>query len=65
MECFIMNWCWIRGHKWKIISHWNYYDMSCDDQVASNSVTLQCQKCGNVKVKQNYAGGFIDENGET
>lgn len=58
-----MSWCWITGHKWKIISFYNYIDRSwCNEDDAgakSNTVTLQCQKCGNTKTKSHWCGGFI------
>lgn len=59
-----MNLCWFTGHKWKIISYWNYRDTSyCkkDQGALSNTVTLQCIKCGNLKTKSNWAGGHIKD----
>lgn len=60
-----MNWCWITGHRWKMIAYFNYIDTSfCKESDAgakSNCITLQCQKCGNLKTKENWAGGHIEE----
>lgn len=47
------------GHKWKIISIFNYWDCSFDQRAASHSCTLRCENCGKLKVQENYCGGFI------
>lgn len=53
--------CWISGHKWLIINHHNYDDISYGACAKSCCLTLKCEKCGNVKVKHFYASGYYQE----
>lgn len=58
-----MNWCWIKGHKWKIIFIHNYIDISDISDPSeghmSNIITLQCDQCGNIKCKLNVGYGHV------
>lgn len=58
-----MTWCWIKGHNWKIISYFDYIDISFGLRASSYSITLQCKKCGNIKQKDFYGcGKFLNLN---
>ena len=56
-----MSWCWIKGHKWKIISFFDYIDISYDYREPSHALTLQCEKCGNIKTIHNTGAGPFKE----
>ena len=53
LECFF-------GHKWEIISIWNFRDTSYSEEgVASHQVTQKCARCNKLKVKSYFARGYL------
>lgn len=54
--------CWIRGHKWFILSWFNYMDTSYSESGSpSNNITFICNVCKKTRVQRNFGGGHMNE----
>lgn len=50
--------CIFSGHKWEVISYFNYLDDSYEGiPVPSHSLCMQCARCKKIKRVSNYGVG--------
>lgn len=51
--------CLFIFHKWRAVSVKHFVDTSYGQRTPSTTVTLQCERCGNLKKELLHGAGFV------
>ena len=52
--------CWWEGHFWRILHVYNYRSWEIGEECDTSKVTMQCSKCGNIKMEVFFHHGHLD-----